>query len=135
MPEKVRLATVVLAAIAACLVFRIAPASADAASDLSPNPSQAAAQLKTIEGLPLDSWPAPLVKYYIGEASEAAVQAAADSDPKATTSGCEIAFFIGESHLAAGRKEEAKSRLQRATVLCLKNSGERLVAVAELGRL
>ncbi len=92
---------------------------------------EAAAQLDTKQ------WPAPVVRLYLGQATPAAVLAAADAPDAKTSRGqlCEADFYIGELALDQGARDEAKRRLHQAAAGCPKTFVEYTAAVAELKRL
>jgi lipoprotein NlpI len=55
-------------------------------------------------------WPGPIVSYFLGETTQAALIASAtNSDPKKNRERlCESNFFVGQLALHKGLKEEAK---------------------------
>ncbi len=101
----------------------------DKRSNLPSRMQQAIAQLD------MTAWPAPLLKFFLGELTPDAVEAAAD-DPdaaKKTVRLCDANFFIGEFSLFAGRKDEAARRFQAAAQGCY--DPELAAAKAELKAL
>jgi tetratricopeptide (TPR) repeat protein len=89
------------------------------------------------KNLELDKWPGPIVRYYQGLISkEATLTAAADPNPNtAGRQNCEVAFYIGEVALIAGRTAEAKTSFRHALDICASGSVELGGTKAELGRL
>jgi lipoprotein NlpI len=93
------------------------------------------ADLKT--KLDMTAWPAPVVRYLLGEIDLAALLAAADDpDPgKARGQLCEARFFAGELALINGDKDGAKALLRLAASECPKNFVQWPAANAELRTL
>lgn len=87
--------------------------------------------------LDMTVWPAPVVRYLLGESDLATLLAAArDSDPeKARGQLCEARFFAGELALINGDKDGAKDLLRSATRDCPKNFVQLPAANAELRAL
>ena len=74
--------------------------------------SHAASQLaEATKQLDMSVWPAPVVRFYLGQLTTEALSAAANSgDAKARTFQiCELNFYTGEWLLAQGRKDDAIS--------------------------
>jgi tetratricopeptide (TPR) repeat protein len=94
--------------------------------------------LKTdIGSLNLKTWPAPIVRAYLGlGTADAAYDAAADSPGRtATIQNCEAAFYMGELDLISGRTDIAKTEFQRALDVCRENFNEIAGAKAELSQM
>jgi lipoprotein NlpI len=89
------------------------------------------------QGLDLEKWPGPVVRLYLGQISQDAVQAAAgDPHPRtAMRQSCEAAFYIAEFDLVSGQAEAAKPGFQHAIDICPKGYAVARVAKAELGRM
>jgi tetratricopeptide (TPR) repeat protein len=105
----------------------IAARQANAASILA----QAALQID------MTTWPAPVVMFFLGESTQAALLASAkDSDPKRSRERlCEVNFFAGQLALQRRSKEEAKHSFQIAVRDCPRISLEMGAATAELKAL
>jgi lipoprotein NlpI len=87
--------------------------------------------------LDMEEWPAPIVRFYLGQAQSDEVFAAAkDQDPKVQQNQlCEAHLFIGEHALLEGDKAGAKRQFELARDTCDKNYTEYGIALAELQRL
>jgi len=71
----------------------------------------------------MTTWPAPVIRLYLGQITPEAVLAAAenpDADIR-TRQVCEASFFIGELALQRDAKDEALRRFRLAAVDCGKN--------------
>jgi lipoprotein NlpI len=85
----------------------------------------------------MTKWPAPVVRMFLGQATPAAVLAAAD-DPDANTKRgqvCEANFYSGELALQQGAKEEATRLFRLAAAGCPHEFAEGPSANAELEAL
>jgi lipoprotein NlpI len=85
----------------------------------------------------MTKWPAPVVRLFLGQATAAAVLAAAD-DPDANTKRgqvCEANFYSGELALQQGAKEEATRLFRLAATGCPHDFAEGPSATAELEAL
>lgn len=82
------------------------------------------------------AWPAPVVHLWLGKASLAAVDAAAQQGDAAQrpVRECEAAFYGGAYLLATGATDAARPRLERAVAICPGNLVEYSAARAELAR-
>jgi len=107
----------------------------DIANKRSNLPSQlahdAAAQLD------MTRWPAPVVRYYLGEITAEQLLAAADN-PNADVRKrqvCDANFYSGELDLQQGRRADATQHLQFAVASCSKGFAEYEGAIAELKTL
>jgi lipoprotein NlpI len=87
--------------------------------------------------LSADQWPAPVVKFFLGQAKAEDVAAAANQgDPtKLAERVCDADFYIGEYDLAHSDVAAARPLLQRAADKCPFASFERMGATAELKQL
>ena len=87
--------------------------------------------------LDVSAWPAPVVRYLLGEIDLAALlAAAADPDPgKARGQLCEARFFAGELALINGDKDGAEGLFQLIARECPNNYLQWPVATAELRAL
>lgn len=104
----------------------------DKRSNLLSRMQQAVAQFD------MTAWPAPILKFYLGELTPEAVEAAADDPDAATKTArlCEANYFIGEFKLSAGAKDEAAQRFRAAAAATLScNSPYPAAAKAELKAL
>jgi len=84
--------------------------------------------------LDMTNWPAPIVRFYLGQLTAEALFAAADNaDPKTKSEQrCEANFYGGEYALRGGKKPDALRLLRSAASACAKSSSEHDGAVAEL---
>ena len=87
--------------------------------------------------LDMSAWPAPLIRYLLGEIDLAALlTAAADPDPgKARGQLCQARFFAGELALLNGGKNNAEGLFQLIARECPNNYLQWPVANAELRAL
>jgi tetratricopeptide (TPR) repeat protein len=81
----------------------------------------------------MQKWPAPIVRFFLGQESlDAVLAAAADPNPvKRRTHVCEASFFAGELLLQQGVEASAMRLIDRALADCPPTSGERSVADAD----
>ena len=102
--------------------------------DLARRRSGLASELAGAAGrFDMQKWPAPIVRFFLGQETLDAVLAAAD-DPNPVTSRthvCEASFFAGELLLQQGAEARAVRLIDRALQDCPRTSGERSVADAE----
>jgi tetratricopeptide (TPR) repeat protein/predicted aspartyl protease len=78
-------------------------------------------------------WPAPIMLYLLGRLDREALIAAAGADEtKRKGQVCEARFYMAESFIAAGRKNDARPLLETARDECPPNSVEHGSAVIEL---
>lgn len=81
-------------------------------------------------------WPAPILKYYLGQMTAEQMMAAASSDAyKQKRQLCEANFFASEDALLHQRRISAKALLQAALYGCPKTNLHYDAAAAELRRL
>jgi lipoprotein NlpI len=87
--------------------------------------------------LDMNRWPAPIVRLYLGQATQSELlRAAADGDEKIKTDKlCMAYFFEGELALAQGTKDEATRLFRLAVADCAKNAAPRTDALSELKTL
>jgi tetratricopeptide (TPR) repeat protein len=86
--------------------------------------------------LDMSRWPAPIVRLYLGQATQADVIAAADGNEKVKTEKlCTAYFFGGELALSRGVEEEAARLLHLAVENCAKDAIPRADAISELKTL
>jgi lipoprotein NlpI len=100
----------------------------------SKRPSRLAQALPPID---MTTWPAPVIRLYLGEMTPEAVLAAAD-DPHAETKArqiCEADLLMGELALLRGPKDEAVRLFRLALTHCRKNTNPWTDAGAELKAL
>lgn len=85
----------------------------------------------------MKSWPAPVIRLYLGQLAPEATLAAANDPDAETRKGqvCETNFYVGEAALQRGDKDEAKRLFQRAVAGCPKGFIEATSANAELKAL
>jgi lipoprotein NlpI len=85
----------------------------------------------------MSRWPAPVVKFMMGEGTAASVRAAANAgDPsKLAERVCDVDFYLAELDLAHADQAAAKPKLQAAAEKCPFASFERMGATAELDRM
>jgi lipoprotein NlpI len=99
--------------------------------------NQAGRLQDALDQLDMDKWPAPVIQMFLGEATPAAVLAAAnDPDPK-TKRGqlCEAHFYSGELALREGNKDEAARLFRLAAANCPSEFAEGPSAKSELDAL
>jgi lipoprotein NlpI len=97
-------------------------------------PSRLAQAMTQID---MTTWPAPVIRLYLGQTTSAAVLAAAD-DPNADVKQrrvCDANFFIGELALQQGSKDEASRLFRLAATGCSKDRTSGDGANAELKAL
>jgi lipoprotein NlpI len=97
-------------------------------------PSQLAQAMTRIN---MTKWPAPVIRFYLGQITREAVLAAADNPDAKTKKSqvCEANFFIGELALQHGSKDEAVHLFRLAAAECGKNTHAWAHANAELKAL
>jgi tetratricopeptide (TPR) repeat protein len=97
-------------------------------------PSELAAHAAQLD---MNRWPAPIVRLYLGLATQSEVlAAAADADGKIKTEQlCTAYFFGGELALAQGAKDEAARLFRLAVADCTKDTLPRTDAISELKTL
>lgn len=85
----------------------------------------------------MQQWPAPVIRYYLGEIdAEELRRAAQNSDPvKHNEQDCEASFYIAEAYLMQSATKEAESLLNHAWEICPKTFYEWGAARAELRRI
>jgi lipoprotein NlpI len=85
----------------------------------------------------MTSWPAPVVRLYLGQMTPGAVLAAADDADAGVKRRqvCEANFFLGEIALQQGTKEEAARLFRLATTDCPKGRSTWTGAANELKAL
>jgi lipoprotein NlpI len=92
---------------------------------------------KNTAKLNMQKWPAPLLKFYMGELTVGELIAAAPDPDPVTDKGqrCEVNFYLAEDDLMHQRKAAARTKLQTAKEICPKTFVEYGAALAELHRL
>jgi lipoprotein NlpI len=88
--------------------------------------------------LNLETWPSPVIQFYLGEISPEQVLAKASiGDQKKTQTDqlCEVNFYLGESALISGNNADATRLFEQATASCEKDFNEFDGAQVELKRL
>ena len=97
-------------------------------------PSRLSQAISTID---MTTWPAPVIRMFLGQMTAAAVLAAADDPDAKKKKGqvCEANFFIAELALRQGAKDEAARLFRMAADDCPKNFVEWSAANAELKAL
>jgi lipoprotein NlpI len=103
-------------------------------------PSNAAileSQVRSDGSTGMTRWPAPVVKFMMGQATEGEVRAAANmGDPaRLVERVCDADFYAAEFDLAHGNAAVAKPKLEAAAEKCPFASFERMGAAAELERM
>ena len=85
----------------------------------------------------LGDWPAPIVKFLLGQTSAGELEVAAETDETAsrTNGKCAAAFFIGMDALRRGDKQRAREQLQLTQARCPTVSELNWAAASELKRL
>lgn len=84
------------------------------------------------------AWPAPVVRFYLGQltAPQLLEAAAAHPDPaRRNEQQCEANYYLGESALAAGHPDEARALLGKAKEICPLDFAEADAAGVELERM
>jgi lipoprotein NlpI len=92
---------------------------------------------QAISQIDMTKWPAPVIRLFLGQATAAAVLAAAD-DPDANTKRgqvCEANFYSGEFAVQRGMKEQAAGLFRLAAANCPRDFVEGPAAYAELRTL
>jgi tetratricopeptide (TPR) repeat protein len=95
-------------------------------------------QLKEATGqIDMTKWPAPVIRFYLGELSPADIFVAADDANATTKRGqmCEANFYAGELALQKGNKDDAARLFKLAAADCPKTFDEFGAANAELKAL
>src|SRR5262249_44724106 len=96
-------------------------------------PSQLAAQAVQFE---MKRWPAPIVVWYLGQATESDVLAAADEDKETKTERlCTAYFFGGQPMLSRHAKDDATRLFRLAAENCTNGTVIRVDALSELKEL
>jgi lipoprotein NlpI len=92
---------------------------------------------KAVEQIDMTRWPAPIIRFYLGQTSaEAVLGATADPNAKIKAGQvCEAHFYIGEAALRRGAKAEAMRLFRLAAANCPKDFLELPAANAELKAL
>ena len=84
-------------------------------------------------------WPAPVLRYFLGAISAEQLRVAATDSTGApeqsTDAPCVVSFYLGESALLRGARDEATELFRETRASCPKDGGEHKAAVAELQRL
>jgi lipoprotein NlpI len=99
--------------------------------------SAAAAFATNTATVPLGTWPAPVIEYYLGHMTRAQVFAAANNGTAVVQNNqhCEASFYLGEWELFHGETSAARTDLRRAAAICPVNFVEHNGAKVELSRL
>ena len=92
---------------------------------------------KNVEGIKMDVWPAPVLKFYLGSLdAEGVLAAAKNADAiKAMAQRCEADFYLGEDALLRGKTDDAVKLFQHCVATGLSAYVEYRGAVAELNKL
>lgn len=92
---------------------------------------------KNAASVKMGAWPAPVLKFYLGElASDAVLAAANDGDAlKSVSQHCEAYFYLGEDALLRGKNDEAARLFQQSMATGLSQYVEYRGAMAELEKL
>ncbi len=92
---------------------------------------------QTTAHVDMTKWPAPVIRLSLGDATSAAVLAAADDPDPKTKRGqvCEANFYVGELALQQGAREEAARRFRLAAADCPHDFVEGPSAISELEAL
>jgi lipoprotein NlpI len=92
---------------------------------------------QTISKIDMTAWPAPVIRMFLGQATPAAVLAAADNPDAAKKKNqvCEADFYSGVLALRQGAKDEAARMYRLASADCPKGYDEEFAAGAELKAL
>ena len=92
---------------------------------------------EAVTHLNMEAWPAPIVRMFLGQTTEAAVLAAAENARPWQVAGrvCDAQFYAGEYAIAQGGKEDAIRLLRLASAGCPKDYIEWFMAPIELKRL
>jgi lipoprotein NlpI len=104
------------------------------ASQRNKAPSQLSQAISRID---MTTWPAPVIRMFLGQAKPAAVLAAAENSDARKKKGqiCEANFYSGELALQQGAKDEATRLFRSAVSDCPKSFDEWANANAELKAL
>ena len=90
----------------------------------------------TADSLTADSWPAPLLHYFLGRVSGDQLLAAAVKDPaEAKGRACEAYYFLGQAALLSKDARQAIKLFQAALATGMSRHTEYVAAKAELARL
>jgi tetratricopeptide (TPR) repeat protein len=106
----------------------------DIVSKRSNVPSRLALAVQQID---MTKWPAPVLRFYLGQSTPGDVLAAAD-DPDPNTKKfqvCQANFYTGELSLQQGKKDDATRLFRLAAAACAKDVMEWVAARAELKAL
>jgi lipoprotein NlpI len=92
---------------------------------------------QAIAHIDMAKWPAPVIRLFLGQATPAAVLAAADDPDSTKKSGqvCEAHFYLGELALRQGAKADAARLFAEAAADCPRAFVEGAAAAAELAAL
>lgn len=92
---------------------------------------------QAIENIDMTAWPAPVIRFYLGQLTADAALTTADDPDRVTTRAqlCEAHFYIGAFALRRNAKSEAAGLFQRAVDDCPKSFVEWSGAIAELKTL
>jgi lipoprotein NlpI len=87
--------------------------------------------------LDMEAWPAPIVRFYLGQTKSDDVIAAADDEDADVrqTQLCEAHLFVGEHALLTDDKAEARRQFELARDTCGETFTDYSIALAELRRL
>lgn len=104
---------------------------------LSANAAILAAKINRDGSTEMMRWPAPVVNFMLGKATEAEIRAAANTGDPARLAErvCDVDFYLAELDLAHGNATAAKPKLEAAAKGCPFASFERMGATAELERM
>ncbi len=89
------------------------------------------------DSIDMTRWPAPVIRFYLGQLTPEGLLAAADDADPSTKNGqvCEANFYSGERALQRGDKGAATRLFRLAAADCPKDFNEHDAAVAELRTL
>jgi lipoprotein NlpI len=93
--------------------------------------------LKQMSALASNAWPAPVLRFYMGQSTAATLRAAANNGDAAQRPRqlCDAAFYAGEQALIARDLATAATLLAEATADCPAPTAESVLAKTELARL
>lgn len=81
-------------------------------------------------------WPAPVVRYLLGEFAADSLRALASAaELSGQSQSCTVSFYLGEEALLKGETDSARSLFDETRTTCPKELNEHRAAVAELQRI
>jgi len=95
------------------------------------------ALMKQMSALTASAWPAPVLRFYTGQSTEATLRAAAQNGDAKQRSRqvCDAAFYAGEQAIIARDLKTAVALLEEAAANCPAAAAESVLAKTELTRL